>query len=625
MCGIAGKVNFDGKGVDPALVRRMLDTIVHRGPDDQGIHCASNVGLGERRLSVIDLSHQAVPPLANEDGTIWIVFNGEIYNFAELRETLIDKGHAFRTRSDTEVILHLYEECDTACLQHLRGMFAFVVWDQRRKLIFAARDRMGKKPLYYHHAGSSLTFGSEIKAITADPAVRRTPNYRAIDAYLTHQYVPSPDTAFEGIDKLPPAHYLLCDADGNIQLCRYWSSPTERRDDISIEEAEHELEALLRESIRLRMVADVPLGALLSGGIDSGTTVALMAQQSSRPIRTFSIGFEEADYNELPYARQVAERYATEHHEFIVKPELADVLPLLVRHYNEPFADSSALPTYYLSKLTRQHVTVALSGDGGDENFGGYQRYAELARYGVLDRVPGRIDAVAWWPLEGALRRASGLGTLARVERAAHLMRTQWPERYRTYMAILKDQEKRALYAPEFSALVAEESIDDAWSEPWLAGDNAYEWMMRHDRGHYLPDCLMVKTDVASMANSLEVRCPLLDHLVVEYAATLPTDFKIHGTKGKVILRRIARRLLPQSVVDKKKTGFAPPLARWLRTGLAEMLRATLLDQRALRRGMFRPQAIKALVGEHVTGKRDWSNRLWALMMLELWFREFID
>jgi asparagine synthase (glutamine-hydrolysing) len=626
MCGIAGKIDFTGAIVQESTIRRMCDAIVHRGPDAEGFHTEPYVGLGERRLSIIDLSEKANPPLANEDNSIWIVFNGEIYNFQELRLGLLQEGHVFRTRGDTEVILHLYEKCGIECLKHLRGMFAFAIWDSRNQVLFAARDRLGEKPFYYHKAPRSLVFGSSISAIIADPEISITPNFPAIDSYLTYQYSPSPSTAFSGISKLPPAHYLRCDAKGNLKIERYWSPPAAEKTAASEEEIAGELMRLLRESVRIRLVSDVPLGVFLSGGIDSGTVAALMAMESSRPIKTFTIGFEDEDFSELPFARKVAEKYGTQHHEFVLRPSATDILPLLVKHYNEPFADSSAIPTYYVSKFAREQITVALSGDGGDESFSGYEHYRHTQRWETIDFVPLPVRR----QITGIMKSALGVlpyGNLtSRMIRGWHMLGSSLPERYRTQVSIVKEQEKLACYTPYFwSLLNGNNGKGHLLDLPWDKSMDSLDWMARHDQHYYLPDCLMVKTDVASMANSLEVRCPFLDYKLVEFAATIPSSLKRDRSGGKRILRRAVRRLLPEEVLHKPKTGFGVPLARWFRTDLAGLLRATLLDERSAKRGLFHQSVLKRMIGEHIAQKRDWSNRLWAFLFLELWFREYVD
>lgn len=599
----------------------MCETLVHRGPDAEGIHVGPGIGLGQRRLSIIDLSDTANPPLANEDETLWIVFNGEIYNYRELRQELLARGRRFRTATDTEVLLQLFEEEGEGCLTRLRGMFAFAIWDTRSQTLFAARDRLGEKPFVYARTARAFLFGSEIKAITADPEVHSAPNFRAIDQYLTWQYVPSPQTAFDGIFKLPPAHFLRCDHRGKVDIHRYWSPPSGPKFDRPMQDIEEELAGLLRECVRTRMVADVPLGALLSGGIDSGSVVGLMAQESSRPVKTFSIGFDEDEFNELPYARLVAERYGTDHHEFLVRPSAIEILPMLVRHYNEPFADSSAIPTWYVSRMTREHVTVALTGDGGDENFAGYTRYGQMLAWRRFDTLPRPIRGM-FGALGQKVDRLPYSNLTARLGRGIKMIASNLPDRYRLMMSTLKEAEKRELYSARFKALAG--GNDSCGLDlPWDASMDSLDWMMRNDQNFYLPECLMVKADIASMANSLELRAPFLDHQLVEFAARIPSRLKHDGTAGKQLLRRIARDLLPADILAKRKTGFGVPLAGWFRGELAPMLRAMLLDDRAAGRDLFEPSAVRRMVDEHHRGARDWSNRLWALLFLELWFREF--
>jgi asparagine synthase (glutamine-hydrolysing) len=628
MCGICGKVLIRDNQAGTGMIESMCRTLNHRGPDDQGIYCAPHVYLGQRRLSIIDLASSACPPLKNEDGTIWLVFNGEIYNFQELRSKLIMRGHRFATGSDTEVIIHLYEEHGVDCLKQLRGMFAFALWDSKQERLFCARDRLGKKPLCYAQTANGLVFGSEIKAITADPEISKEPDYQAINLSLTYQFVPSPYTAFKGIRRLGPGTYFTYDLKGRLEVKRFWEPPYVKKSNASLEEIEAELVQRLREAVKLRMIADVPLGAFLSGGIDSACIVALMAQESSRPVKTFSIGFEEDAYNELPYAKLIAERYGTEHHELIVKPNAVEVLPLLVRHYNEPFADSSALPTFYVSKMTRQHVTVAISGDGGDESFAGYDNYGAILGWGQWDR----------WPLP--LRRLFAQGArellspfifnnlVARLRRGLAMVgAANVRERRLQYGTLLKPEEKRLGYTAQFWSLIgqSEDTSDPLTSYSYENGMDGLDWLMRHDQSYYLPDCLMVKTDIASMANSLEVRCPFLDHELVEFAATIPSHFKRGATGTKLILKSAMKHLLPAEILNKRKTGFGIPIGKWLRTDLASMLKETLLSDICARRGLLEPQLLDKMIGEHLAGRRDWSGRLWAFLFMELWFREFID
>ena len=626
MCGIAGKRTFNGEMGDRDLVHAMCETIMRRGPDAEGIHIGTNIGLGQRRLAVIDIDHRSDPPLSNEDATIWIVFNGEIYNYKRLTNELRDKGHIFRTQTDTEVIVHLYEEYGFKCLEKLDGMFVFAIWDARQNILFAARDRFGKKPFVYHHSATSLVFGSAIRTVMKDPAIRTEPNYRAIDAYMTRQYVPSPETAFNGVKKLPAAHYMVCDSRGQLSIKRYWAPPKAAPSTAGYQETKIELRRKLTESVHARLIADVPLGALLSGGIDSGLVVALMAESSARPVKTFSIGFEEDSHNELPYARQVAERFSTDHTEYVVKPNVQELLPQLVREYNEPFADSSAIPSYYVAQVARQHVTVALTGDGGDESFAGYAHYRLAEKWGHLDAIPLAIRQALFSPIISAAALAPDTQIGSKLTRGLQLLAMDWPNRYLENTAIFKAEERRACYSPKFRALI--ESSEDVFQMrlPEYSGSmNPVDWMMQHDQQHYLPDCLMVKADVASMANSLELRSPFLDHKLVEFAATIPLDFKRDGSIGKRILRDLATELLPADIAAKKKTGFGIPLAHWLRTDLAALMQGLLLDEKARQRGLFKQEFIARMIREHMTKTRDWSSRLWSLMWLELWFREFVD
>jgi asparagine synthase (glutamine-hydrolysing) len=628
MCGICGKLIFKDDIPAPGSIQAMCNTIIHRGPDDEGIYTAPHIGLGQRRLSIIDLAADACPPLSNEEGTVWLVFNGEIYNFQELRQKLQAKGHCFTTHTDTEVIIHLYEEDGVACLQKLRGMFAFALWDERRKVLFCARDRLGKKPFCYTKTAQSFIFGSEIKAITADPDVSIAPDYHAIDQYLTYQFVPSPLTAFTGIKRLRPGEYLLCDVKGNVTTQRYWQPTLVQKSTASPQEIEEELLQRLREAVRLRMIADVPLGAFLSGGIDSATIVALMAQESNHPVKTFSIGFEEEAFNELPYARLVAERYSTEHHELIVKPNAAEVLPLLVHHYNEPFADSSALPTYYVSQMTRQHVTVALSGDGGDETFAGYTNYATVLDWNKWDVWPLRLRQLLAESGRGLLYAFPHSNRAARLRRGLAMFgAADVKARRLQFGTILKPEEKRLAYTATFREQISHAPIpqDLLAAYAWQEGMDALDWLMCHDQNFYLPDCLMVKSDIAAMANSLEVRCPFLDHEFVEFAATIPSQFKRNGSGGKLILKQAVKDLLPTELFNKPKSGFSLPVASWFRGEMAPLLKETLLSSTAEHRKLFDPRLVKKMVDEHVEGRRDWSNRLWAFLFLELWFREFID
>ena len=628
MCAIAGVVLRDGRPSDAEeAVRAMCRAMAHRGPDGEGIVRCGPAVLGHRRLAIIDLSPSAAQPMGLPDGSLWIVFNGEIYNFQELRRDLEGRGHAFRTRSDTEVILHAYQEYGDECVGKLRGMFAFALWDERRRRLFAARDRLGKKPFFYRLDERGFTFASKLQGLAADPtAPPLEPDPRALDLYLTYGYVPHPRSAFKGVRKLSPAHHLVYEADDDVvREQRYWRARREPKLRISEREAREETLRLLREAVRLRLISDVPLGAFLSGGVDSSMVVALMAERG--PVRTFSIGFREPEYDERRYAAAVAARYATRHTEFVVEPDAAAVLPLLVRHYGEPFADSSAIPSYYLARMTREHVTVALNGDGGDEAFGGYERYAAAGLAGRLDWIPRGALGTAAAVVRSLDRRPRKSGVLHRAGRFLEAMGRDPVGRYATWMVYFDDGEKAALYTEDF-ACAAGGSDSLAWLRQAYADADATDFVdrtMAADLETYLPGDLLVKMDIATMANSLEARSPLLDHELVEFAARLPVGWKVRGLSTKRLLKRIARRFLPREVIDRPKMGFGVPIDRWLRRELRELAEDCLFGRRAASRGYFRPQFLRGLLEEHRSGRRRHHHLIWALLMLELWHREFID
>ena len=616
MCGIVGIRDVSGASVERETLVAMARVLTHRGPDGEGFMAREGVGLGQRRLAIVDLREIANPPLTDESGSVWVVLNGEIYNHHALRESMQEKGYRFTTTSDTEVLIALWAHYGVEMMPLLRGMFAIALWDGRTGELFIARDRLGKKPLYYSFDGRRLAFASEIKAVLQVPGIAREADLRAIDRYLSFQYVPAPMTAFKGIQRLEAAHYLRLDAQGRLTKQRYWRDEPTRTAFRDREEARTELLATLRESVRLRMMADVPVGAFLSGGIDSGLIVALMSEASSHPVRTVSVGFAEETHNELPYARLVAKRYATEHHEIIVTPDHAEAVRSLAWHLDEPFSDSSILPTYYVSRAARQVVTVALSGDGGDETFAGYRHYLDMLRLGRVDVVPHAIRGPLLHTLAHALP--------ARQARILRYLGDALPRRYRRFLSILKDEEKRSLYSPQFRALADESTYEDFDRIEASAGSDL-SWMMKHDRGHYLADGLMKKTDVASMAASLEVRCPLLDNELIGQSNAVPPEWNLAEGRGKALLREIATPFLPEETLRKPKTGFSVPLAAWLRGPLRPLLAENLSDGRLAARGLFDAPMLNRMVSEHESGARDGSNRLWALRMLELWFRTFID
>jgi asparagine synthase (glutamine-hydrolysing) len=625
MCGIAGIVAEKGR-VTEALVQPLIDAQAHRGPDAWGTWADDVCALGHRRLAIIDLSEAGRQPMANDDGSIQITFNGEIYNFQALRAELEALGYRFRTRTDTEVIIHAYEQWGEKCLAKLRGMFAFGLWDQRHRRLLLARDRVGKKPLFYGSFAGQFIFASELQGLLAHPEVPREVNTSALDTYLSYGYVPPPHTAFQGIYKLPPAHYLELNVKPTateFSVERYWSLPYEPKLKLNEQEIAEALREKLSEAVRLRMISDVPLGAFLSGGIDSSIVVGLMAQHSTQPVKTFSIGFKEAAYNELDLARRIAEKWSTEHHEFVVEPNALEVVPKLVRHYGEPYADPSAVPTFYVSQLTREHVTVALNGDGGDESFAGYERY-------LGNRMAERLHGI---PGTGLMAQMLGRllpdsidprDRVRNVRRFLNVMTQPMPQRYSRWLSYFTASDKESLYSQDFRA-----RLNGAGHSDWLADLVAerchldpVDAAMSVDIDSYLPFDLLVKVDIAAMANSLEARSPLLDHEVMEFAARLPASLKLRGRNLKYLLKTAFSDLLPPENVNRRKAGFAIPVGQWFRGPLRELLCDTLLLG-ARSHAYFDPMQIARLVDDHLNSRADHSFQLWDLLMLELWHREF--
>ncbi|MFH2068776.1 MAG: asparagine synthase (glutamine-hydrolyzing) [Candidatus Omnitrophota bacterium] len=618
MCGIVGRIEKSGRETDPQILRRMADVLRHRGPDEEGYYRKNGVGLEHRRLSIIDLA-TGRQPLKNETGDVILVANGEIYNFEELRKKLEKKGHCFRTKSDNEVIVHLYEEEGAACLKELRGMFAFGLWNEKKEELLLARDRMGKKPLIYAETPFSFNFASEIQALLLAPDIKKEINQQAIDDYLTFQYIPSPRSIFSGIKKLPAGHYLTYQK-GQISLERYWEIDFNHKIEVSESEAGRLVLDTLQEAVRLRMVSDVPLGAFLSGGIDSSAIVGLMSRVSERPVRTFSIGFSEKDYDELKYAGKVARLFETEHSEFMVRPDIIAILPEIVKHYNEPFGDNSAIPTYYLCAETKKMVTVALSGDGGDENFAGYPRYRQalmLEKFRpLLSRIPKSFAKII--PRNGSNWRRKMAWTLNEAHGLSEA------ERYSRWMTVFPLSEKEALYQPSFKNLLSADPYQKL-KDLWLRADNRLDRLLFSDFNLYLPDCLQVKMDIASMSHGLEVRSPFLDQRVVELTAALPAQYKIRSGQSKYLLKKIFKDTLPAEILKRKKMGFGIPLTAWFRNELKEYLASVILSKKALRRGYFNPGYLKKLFNEHTGGRADHANQLYLLLILEIWHQTFID
>ena len=627
MCGIAGKVSAEGP-VSAELLEAMCESILHRGPDSRGVFLDEGVGLGIQRLAIIDLK-TGDQPIFNEDESVVVVLNGEIYNYVELREELERAGHTFRTRSDTEVIVHLYEEHGDECVQHLRGMFAFALFDRRARRLLLARDRVGKKPLFYAIRGGTLWFASEPRAILRDDEVPRDFDPGAIDSFLRLGYVPAPASAFSALHKLPPAHTLVWDGK-TARTRRYWRLSYKTRYEGMSEADQQELvRDTLLEATRLRLRSDVPLGAFLSGGVDSTAVVAAMAQEASGTVRTYSIGFDVASHDETRYAAEVSKLFGTEHEEFQVEPRAVDVLPQLVWHYGEPYADDSAVPTWYLSEMTRREVTVALNGDGGDESFAGYDRYffhEVVRRFGW---VPG--------PLSSAAARLLGRtvdGNSPRPVRQARTlvegMRKDLPERYAGTIAHITPELREELYTAEFKATL--DGTDTPAPAELVAeilarsdAETQVERLLDVDVQTYLADDLLPKVDIASMAHSLEVRSPLLDHVMMETAAGLPSSSKLSGRVKKKVLKDALRQWVPDHILDRPKMGFTPPVADWLRGELRELPEQLLLDPRALERGLFEERVVRRLIDEHRSGRVNRARPLWTLLWLELWFQTYID
>jgi asparagine synthase (glutamine-hydrolysing) len=626
MCGITGFVRNDGKPVDEALLARMNEAIRHRGPDEDGFYVNGSVGLAMRRLAIIDLKG-GQQPIHNHDRTAWIVFNGEIYNYLELRERLEKLGHTFYTNSDTEAIVHAYDQYGADCPKYLRGMFAFAIWNERDQELFLARDRVGKKPLLYSLVNGQLIFASEFSALLLHPDVSREIEPEALDYYLSFMCIPAPLTAYRAIRKLEPGHWLRW-RKGEIVTERYWHPDFTKKLAIDEEEAGERTVAILRDAVKVRLMSEVPLGAFLSGGIDSSAVVALMSQESSERVKTFSIGFDEQDFSELHHARRIAEHVGADHHEFIVRPDAVEVLPMLVDHYGEPYADSSAVPTYYVAKETRKHVTVALNGDGGDESFAGYERYIAMGLTEKYRRLPTFLRESVIKETVNLIPTSPTKRSMARsVKRLLDGVSRPRVDRYTYWVSVFNDETKKPLYSDFFreQTLQADPTgLLGTWFKR-ANGIGIIDAMLLTDQMTYLPNDLLVKVDIATMAVSLEARSPFLDHHVIEFAASLPEKLKLRRLTTKYLLKKVLRKLLPSENLDRRKMGFGVPIGHWFRGKMQPFLREVILSDKALRRGLFKPEAVRQLVELHTRGERDYSHQLWTLLMLELWFNRFID
>lgn len=614
MCGISGICLRDPDArVNQDVLRRMTAALRHRGPDGDGYLIRGNIGFGNRRLSIIDLPG-GDQPIYNEDGTVGVVFNGEIYNYVELMASLIDRGHRFATKSDTEVIVHLYEEYGERCVDHLRGMFAFAIWDSRQRSVFLARDRLGIKPLFYRATDDHLLFASELKSLMQDPQVPRSLNLEAVRFYLTYGYVPGDSCIFHGISKLPPG-YTLTWRDGKVRTSQYWEVSFDPGPTLSDADYIDRLIPTLREAVALHMRSDVPVGILLSGGVDSSTVVALASSEASARIKTFSVGFAEEDYSELAWARQIADRYKTDHLEIIVRDKDVSVLPDIVWHLDEPFADPSALPTYFVCREAAKHVRVCLTGDGADEVFAGYPRYREARAYRYVDWVPKPVRQAVCTSV-GSVMPAEmwGRGLLERIGADA-------AGRYLETVGVFSVKESAALLSATATSSRLTRNL-----EAYFPGEgrDLLTCMQHADQKTYLPDDILVKADRMSMQNSLEIRPPFLDHRIVEFGNNLPSTLKVRGTTGKYILKRALSAYLPPETLNRRKMGFGIPIKHWFREGLEGPAEDMLLGPLSRSTQFLNRRAVSDLLRAHQRGMRDLSRRIWSLVVLEQWCRSYL-
>ncbi len=621
MCGISGVVNLDLQHeVDKRMLVKMGNTILHRGPDDKGIYTHQNIGFSFRRLSIIDLKtgHQ---PLANEDEKVWIVFNGEIYNFKELRTDLLQKGHVFRTQSDTETIVHLYEEYGKDCVQHLRGMFAFAIWDERNKKLFCARDRFGIKPFFYHLTKDRFVFGSEIKAVLA-AGIEKEIDLSAMDSYFTYRFITDDQTIFKGIRKLKPAHSIEIQfkdrTSSDIKIEKYWN--INYQPDFKKTEADwcEELNNVLGEAVKMRMISDVPLGAFLSGGIDSSIVVALMSQFTDQPIKTFSIGFKEKAFNELPFAREIAQRYQTDHFEHMVEPDSVSLLPKLAWAYDEPFADTSAIPTYYVSKFAREQVKVVLTGDGGDELFGGYDKYTRLTNIHKYNRMPHAFNKRFWRKLHDLLpNTVKGKGATYYLSKKRN--------EAGAYLALWTEPERKSLYRSELWDAVKNNPAEN-YKKQLLLHSNTDDFLFQNlelDMQSFMVDDVLTKVDRASMLNSLEARVPILDHKLAELSFTIPSNLKMNGQNKKYILKKAFEKYLPASVINHPKQGFSVPMRTWFKGSLKDYVNDRLNSRNNLLGQYLNMDYVTQIVTDHQTGMRDMKDKIWSLIFMDAWLEQY--
>ncbi len=630
MCGIAGAFEFDRAAPDAnrGVLQSMCDVIARRGPDDQGFYTDGGLGIGMRRLSIIDVEggHQ---PLSNEDGTLWIVYNGEVFNHEPLQADLRRRGHRFKTRSDTETILHLYEEEGPRALRHLRGMFAFAIWNTRERSLFIVRDRLGIKPLHYYADDRRLVFGSEIKSLLQHPAVPRDLDWTGLDAFFAYGYVPAPWTAYHGIRKLEPGHYLIADERG-VRQEQYWDLTFGPKLSGSERDLEHELLERLRESVRMRLLSEVPLGAFLSGGIDSSLVVALTAEATTAPVSTFTIGFGGGTgsfLDERPFARAVSERFGTDHHVFEVQPDPEAAIDRALDAFDEPFADDSLIPTHHICEQARRHVTVALTGLGGDENFAGYERYLGFQLSAGVDRFPLRQMAIAARPLVGRVReQRGGHYRVNHVKRFLEAAEVPPPQRWQRYISVFPTPERRSLYDPAIARRIDFDAVDRAgWRHFEHADAEPLDQALYQDIKMYLPDDILALTDRVGMSHSLELRVPFVDHTFVEFCARLPASVKLKRGRKKYLLRRAARSILPAPVLEHRKQGFASPIASWLRGRMRSFAEAQLSRERVMSAGVLLPEQVSERLDAHATRRRLNDRQIFAMLMFHRWWERVRD
>jgi len=626
MCGICGIYNKGSTEISENRIIRMRDIMYSRGPDDAGIYVKEHIGLGHRRLSIIDLTKAGHQPIANEDKTVWMVFNGEIYNFKELRKKLETLGHVFKSKTDCEVVIHGYEEWGENVFKNLNGMFGVAIWDEKKNTLILARDRVGKKPLFYSECNGSVIFASDIKSVIEGLVTKPEIDYKAMDAYLTYLYVPHPQSIYKNIKKLSPAHYIVFRKD-STKIERYWFLSFQKKIYMKENEYIHKVAELLISSIKDRLASDVPLGAFLSGGIDSGLVVALMSKLSSNRVKTFSVGFENQSYNELPYAKKVADIYDTDHHEFILKPDYLDIIPQLIWNYGEPFADSSALPSYYVSKIAREHVTVSLVGDGGDESFAGYPRIKEVNTASLYRKlIPRLLSNIVISPfLKIAGNALDNFYLINRMNFYENYTKETTRGRYKMYMGWIK--ERNDLYSISFKDALNGYNPSHVYEDYFDMEDDIsdIDRALFVDINTILPNGYQVKMDVASMSNSLEVRAPFLDYRILEFAASIPPSIKLKKGTLKYLLKKLASDYLPEEIIYRPKSGFAIPLDNWFRQELKPYLHSVILSDRARERRYFNYNYVEYIINEHLNNRGYHEHKLWSLLWLELWHRMFVD